>query len=97
MSYGIPQSFVGILRAAGASLTTLGGQEWCCGYPLLMAGQLAQARALMAHNLEQVRSMAAARGRRDAGNHLSFLLPHVGASLPRNARNRAGNPCGHRL
>ncbi len=59
MSYGIPQSFVGILRAAGASFTTLGGQEWCCGYPLLMAGELEQARALMAHNLEQVRAAAA--------------------------------------
>ena len=61
MTYGIPQSFVTILRAAGASFTTLGGQEWCCGYPLLMAGQLPQAQEMMAHNIAQVRQMGAKR------------------------------------
>jgi len=62
MSYGIPQSFVGVLRAGGAGFTTLGGEEWCCGYPLLMAGQLEQARALMAHNLDRVRAAGAQGG-----------------------------------
>lgn len=59
MSYGIPQSFATLLRKAGLRATTLAGQEWCCGYPLLMAGQLAQAHALMAHNIEQVRRSGA--------------------------------------
>jgi heterodisulfide reductase subunit D len=61
MSYGIPQSFVGLLQKAGVGFTTLGSSEWCCGFPLMMAGQLAQARELMAHNRDQVRSLGARR------------------------------------
>jgi len=61
MSYGIPQAFAGLLAKAGASWTTLGGEEWCCGFPLMMAGQLAQARALMEHNVAEVRRLGARR------------------------------------
>ncbi len=61
MTYGIAQSFVTILSRAGLDFTTLGGEEWCCGFPLLMAGQLAQARELMAHNLAAVRAIGAKR------------------------------------
>ena len=61
MSYGIPQAFAGLLAKAGESWTTMGGEEWCCGFPLMMAGQLAQARELMAHNRDQVRSLGARR------------------------------------
>ena len=34
-SYRVPQSFASILEAGGVDLTTFGGPEWCCGYPLL--------------------------------------------------------------
>jgi heterodisulfide reductase subunit D len=61
MSYAIPQSFVSLLAKAALSFTTLGSAEWCCSFPLLMAGQLAQARELMAHNLEEVRALGARR------------------------------------
>lgn len=61
MSYGIPQSFSAILARLGSSFTTLGGREWCCGYPLMMAGQLEQARATMAHNVEQMQLSGADR------------------------------------
>lgn len=61
MSYGIPQAFAGLLAKAGASWTTLGGEEWCCGFPLMMAGQLARARALMEHNVAEVRRLGARR------------------------------------
>ena len=37
-SYAIPQQTVRLLRASGHALTILGGQEWCCGYPLLLNG-----------------------------------------------------------
>ena len=57
MSYGIPQSFAGVLSRADVSFTTLGGEEWCCGYPLLMAGQLKQAEALIRHNTERMRAL----------------------------------------
>jgi heterodisulfide reductase subunit D len=61
MSYGIPQSFASLLAKSGRPFTTLGSSEWCCGFPLLMAGQLPQARELMEHNLDQVRALGARR------------------------------------
>ena len=61
MSYGIPQSFVTVLDRAGVRFTTLGGDEWCCGFPLLMAGQLKQAQALIRHNVEQMRALGIPR------------------------------------
>jgi len=57
MSYGIPQSFATVLGRAGVSFTTLGSDEQCCGFPLMMAGQLKQAEALIRHNVEQVRAL----------------------------------------
>jgi Fe-S oxidoreductase len=61
MSYGIPQSFATALDRAGVRFTTLGGDEWCCGFPLLMAGQLKQAQALIRHNVEQMRALGIPR------------------------------------
>ncbi len=61
MSYGIPQSFASLLQKSGRPFTTLGSSEWCCGFPLLMAGQLRQARELMEHNCRQVRELGARR------------------------------------
>jgi Fe-S oxidoreductase len=57
MSYGIPQSFAGVLGRADVRFTTLGGEEWCCGYPMLMAGQLKQAEELIHHNVERMRAL----------------------------------------
>lgn len=57
MSYGIPQSFATVLNRAGVRFTTLGGDEWCCGFPLLMAGQLKQAEELIRHNVEQMEAL----------------------------------------
>jgi heterodisulfide reductase subunit D len=61
MSYGIPQSFAGALGRAGVRFTTLGGDEWCCGYPLLMAGQLKQAEELIRHNVERMQALGVPR------------------------------------
>ncbi len=57
MSYGIPQGFVNVLGRSGVSFTTLGGDEWCCGFPLLMAGQLKQAEELIRHNVEWMEAL----------------------------------------
>jgi len=51
-AYTIPQSFIEILEAAGVSYTTLGGTEWCCGYPLLTAGL--DINPLIEHNVGEV-------------------------------------------
>jgi heterodisulfide reductase subunit D len=61
MSYGIPQSFAGVLTRAGVRFTTMGEEEHCCGFPLLMAGQLRQAGELIRHNVEQMRSLGVPR------------------------------------
>jgi heterodisulfide reductase subunit D len=61
MTYVIPQAFVQILEAAGEDFTALGGEEWCCGYPLLMAGMGSQAGETVKHNVAQVRGLGVQR------------------------------------
>jgi heterodisulfide reductase subunit D len=61
MSYAIPQSFATVLGRAGVRFTTLGSDEECCGFPLLMAGQLKQADAMVRHNVERVRALGVPR------------------------------------
>jgi heterodisulfide reductase subunit D len=52
----IPIALAEILQTAGVDFTLLGEDEWCCGFPLLGAGMLGEARELMEHNLEAVRA-----------------------------------------
>jgi len=59
MVYSVPQSFVSLLDRAGVDYTTLGGEEYCCGFPLIIAGMGRDAQALMRHNVEQVRALGA--------------------------------------
>ncbi len=58
-SYRIPQSFTTILASTHSDFTVLGSEEWCCGYPLLAAGQRARATELAAHNIAQIQAMGA--------------------------------------
>ncbi|MDH7485836.1 MAG: (Fe-S)-binding protein [Anaerolineae bacterium] len=58
MAYTIPQSFVQILEQAGVTYTTMGGEEWCCGYPLYGAGMKERVGELARHNIEQARARA---------------------------------------
>ena len=60
-SYRVPQAMTALLEQAGTDFTTLGGQEWCCGYPLLSMGRLDRATALIRHNVEQIRALGASR------------------------------------
>jgi heterodisulfide reductase subunit D len=61
MTKKIPQSFVQILDKAGVDFTILGGDEWCCGFPLIAAGMRKKAAALIQHNLEKVKEKGAER------------------------------------
>lgn len=61
MTYVIPQAFVQILEEAGENFTALGGEEWCCGYPLLMAGMGTRAEETVRHNIAQVREIGPQR------------------------------------
>ncbi|MGQ9584554.1 MAG: (Fe-S)-binding protein [Anaerolineae bacterium] len=59
MVYNIPQDFSRILQALGEPFVILGGEEWCCGYPLLSAGLGAD--DLIAHNLEALEARGVRR------------------------------------
>ena len=58
-AYSIPQSLAQTLEAAGVGFAVLGGEEWCCGFPLLAAGVGSEAAALARHNVEAVRATGA--------------------------------------
>ena len=49
-TYAVPQSFVQILGKAGVDYTVLGGEEWCCGYPVYGAGRKERLAELAEHN-----------------------------------------------
>jgi len=59
MTKRIPQSFVQILDKAGVDFTIMGGEEWCCGFPLIAAGMKKDAEAMIQHNLEKVEGKGA--------------------------------------
>lgn len=59
MVYGVPQSLVLLLDKAGVNYTTLGGEEHCCGFPLVIAGMGQHAHDSMRHNVETVRATGA--------------------------------------
>lgn len=55
----IAQSLTQVLAAAGASFTTLGGEEWCCGFPLLGMGLREEAVAVAQHNVQAIKALGA--------------------------------------
>jgi heterodisulfide reductase subunit D len=57
--YSIPQSFVQIMERADVEFTTLGGDEWCCGYPLHIAGMGDRMATLAQHNVQKARAVGA--------------------------------------
>jgi len=59
MSFSIPQAFSQTLDLAGVEYALLGGEEWCCGYPAFISGDVELAREMAAHNLEAVRQAGA--------------------------------------
>jgi len=59
MVQDIARSFTGTLTSAQVDFTLLGGEEWCCGYPLISAGHLDHAASQTRHNIEAVRKTGA--------------------------------------
>ena len=55
----IPQNLVQILERAEVDFTILGGEEWCCGFPLIGAGVEEKMQALKEHNLEKMKAVGA--------------------------------------
>lgn len=59
MAQKIPANMARIMQKAGVDFTILGGEEWCCGFPLTGAGMPEKMEVLMAHNLEKVKAVGA--------------------------------------
>lgn len=55
----IPANMARILQKAGVDFTILGGEEWCCGFPLVGAGMPEKLEELKAHNLQKVKDVGA--------------------------------------
>lgn len=56
---GIARSMAQLLTVAEVPFTTLGGEEWCCGFPLLSMGLKTEAVELAEHNLRAVLGLGA--------------------------------------
>ncbi len=59
MAHKIPQNLVQIFHRAHVDFTLLGGEEWCCGFPLIQAGMKEKMKKLQEHNEEMVRKVGA--------------------------------------
>ena len=47
-------AFAEVLGTAGVRFASLGGQEWCCGFPLMASGHADEASAFRQHNLTKI-------------------------------------------
>jgi len=59
--YSIPQSMVQVMERADVEFTTLGGDEWCCGYPLHIAGMNDRVSEFARYNVGKAREVGAKR------------------------------------
>jgi heterodisulfide reductase subunit D len=57
----IPMALAEILQAAQVDFTLLGGDEWCCGFPLLGAGLMDMFQQFREHNIGAVKAKGASR------------------------------------
>ncbi len=61
MVQDVARSFARVLDHAGIDFAILGGEEWCCGYPLLSAGKGEAAVQHIEHNIQKMRDTGAKR------------------------------------
>ncbi|MFH1082160.1 MAG: (Fe-S)-binding protein [Pseudomonadota bacterium] len=59
MAQKIPANMARIMQKGGVDFAILGGEEWCCGFPLIGAGMPGKVRSLMDHNLEKIKDVGA--------------------------------------
>lgn len=58
-AYGLPQSMVYLLEKRGVNYSVLGEEEVCCGYPLLINGQVELARDIAKKNISKAKETGA--------------------------------------
>jgi len=56
-AYSIPQGFVRLLEKAGVNFTLMGDKEFCCGYPLEIAGLPDEAKKIAEKNVNAVKAL----------------------------------------
>ena len=56
---GIPRALAKVLEESGTDFAILGGEEWCCGFPLMAAGLKREAQSLIEHNKERLAALGA--------------------------------------
>ena len=59
MAQKIPVNMARVMEHAEIDFTILGGEEWCCGFPLIGAGMPDKIKMLMDHNLEKIKQVGA--------------------------------------
>lgn len=59
MAQTIPVNMARIMDQSGLDFTILGGEEWCCGFPLIGTGMPGKMKTLMEHNLQKVKDVGA--------------------------------------
>jgi heterodisulfide reductase subunit D len=60
-SYHIPQSLVEIFEKASVNYALMDGDERCCGYPLLLNGEVERALEMARHNVKAVKATGATK------------------------------------
>jgi Fe-S oxidoreductase len=53
----IPLAIAEILTEANIDFTTMGGDEWCCGFPLISAGFVENSEEFIKHNVEKIKEL----------------------------------------
>jgi heterodisulfide reductase subunit D len=59
MAQKIPANMAKIMNKAEVDFAILGGEEWCCGFPLIGAGMPDKMNDLKKHNLEKLKELGA--------------------------------------
>jgi heterodisulfide reductase subunit D len=59
MAQKIPVNMARLMQKAKVDFTILGGEEWCCGFPLIGAGMGYKIQELMDHNMKKVEEAGA--------------------------------------
>ncbi len=55
----IAVTFAEVMEHAGVNFAILGNNEWCCGFPMYVAGMLDELDALRSHNIARLTSLGA--------------------------------------
>lgn len=53
----IPLAIAEIFIEAGVDFTTMGGEEWCCGFPLISTGFVEDSKQFIKHNVDKIKEL----------------------------------------